>query len=375
MSDQGWIEGSAEMMRSWSEAQRTMWEAWMGMARGSAAKAPTFADISAEWQKLANQSLQAWSAATDPVARSTAEQFIAAQGVMLRFMDFAARAWETAAPKIKSGADWQEALNESMQQLREGWVGLPAQAAAINQDMQSLWELYMQQWRAFGQPWETIWNRAPGLMGRAAAGDSAALFELSDAYQQAYQQTIGKLAASPNLGMARESVSRLQEGFDAFVSWNLASTEYQAVLGEIWEAAFRQYGEDLAALAEKGEKITELRELVLLWTRGAERIFLEAFRGERYTLAQGKLLNATMQYRSKQRRILEDYLEAFDLPTRSEIDEAHRRIYELRKEVKALKKQLAGLESKLTAPAHTAPAVKPAAAPSRKSTRAKKEAG
>ena len=82
-------------------------------------------------------------------------------------------------------------------------------------------------------------------------------------YQQAYQQTIGKLAASPNLGMARESVARLQEGFDAFVSWNLASTEYQAVLGEIWEAAFRQFGEDLAALAEKGEKITEVRELVL----------------------------------------------------------------------------------------------------------------
>jgi class III poly(R)-hydroxyalkanoic acid synthase PhaE subunit len=365
MGDKIWSEQSAEMMRSWSEAQRAMYEAWMDMAGGSAQKAPSFNDIVNEWQKLTNQSLQAWSAAVDPMARSTAEQVIASQGVMLRFIDFAARAWETAAPKIKGGADWQEAMMEAIERLRENWVGLPGQAVAIGQDMESLWQLYMDQWRVFGQPWETMWNRAPGLVGRAAAGESMALFELSDAYQQAYQQTIGKLAASPNLGIARESVSRLQEAFDAFVVWNTATLEYQAVISEIWDAAFKHFGEDLAEMAEKGEKIESVRDLVMLWTRGAEGIFLEAFRGERYTLAQGKLLNASMEFKIKQRRFLEDMLETFDLPTRSEIDEAHRRVYELRKEVKALKKQVAELGSKLEAQTTAEPAKK-------KPTRAKK---
>ncbi|MFN2198382.1 MAG: class III poly(R)-hydroxyalkanoic acid synthase subunit PhaE [Anaerolineales bacterium] len=343
MSDKSWGELNAEMLRSWSEAQRTLWEAWMDTARNANQPGQSFADIADEWQKLVSQSLQAWSDATDPIARSTAEQFIASQGVMLRFIDFAARAWETAAPQINAGADWQQALSESMEQLRAGWVGLPAQAAALNQDVANLWQLYLDQWRTFGQPWENIWNRAPALWGRAVSGDSAAVFELTDAYQQAYQQTIGRLASSPNLGLARESSARMQAGFDAFVTWNLASLEYQAVMAEIWDAAFKRFGEDLAVLAEKGEKIETVRELVTLWTRGAEQVFLEAFKTERYTLAQGKLLNATMLYRIQQRRILEDYLEAFDLPTRSEIDEAHRRIYLLNKEVKALKKQVAGL--------------------------------
>jgi class III poly(R)-hydroxyalkanoic acid synthase PhaE subunit len=359
MSDKTWGEQNAEMLKAWSEAQRTMWEAWMDMARATSQQTPAFADVADEWQRLATQSLQAWSAAADPIARSTAEQFIASQGVMLRFMDFAARAWETAAPKIKAGSDWQQAFAESMEQLRAGWVGLPAQAAAINQDMTDLWQLYLDQWRTFGQPWENVWNRTPGLWGRAVAGESTAIFELTNAYQQAYQQTIGRLAASPNLGMARESSARLQKGFDSFVAWNLASLEYQAVMAEIWDAAFKKFGEDLADLAEKGEKIESVRELVMLWTRGAEQIFLEAFKTERYTLAQGKLLNASMQYRIQQRRILEDYLEAFDLPTRSEIDEAHRRIYELNKEVKALKKQVAEL-------AGAQNARKPAPAPKRR---------
>lgn len=344
MSESDWSEQASAMMRSWMDAQRALWDAWSEMALGTTRKAPSFSKITDEWQTLATQSIRAWGEAADPIARSTAEQYVAAQGVMLRFVDFAAHAWETAMPKIKSGATWQEAWSESMEQLRKRWVGLPAQAEALTQDMDALWQLYMDQWRAFGQPWSSAWSNTPGLLGRAVAGDSAAMFDLSDAYRKSYQQTLGRVAQSPNLGMARESTARMQEGFDAFVDMQLANVEYKAVMAEIWDAAFTQFGEDLATLTEREEKIDSVRELVMLWTRGAERIFLDAFRSERYTLAQGKLLNSTMQYRIAQGHILEEYLELFGLPTRGEVDEAHRRIYELRKEVKALKKQVAELK-------------------------------
>jgi class III poly(R)-hydroxyalkanoic acid synthase PhaE subunit len=84
--------------------------------------------------------------------------------------------------------------------------------------------------------------------------------------------------------------------------------------------------------------------LVSFWTRSAESVFTSAFGGERYTLAQGKLLNAQMQYRISRRRIMDKYLEACDMPTRREVDEAHRRIYELNREVKLLKKTLAEMK-------------------------------
>jgi len=50
-----------------------------------------------------------------------------------------------------------------------------------------------------------------------------------------------------------------------------------------------------------------------------------------------------MSYRLREREIVEVWLQMYDLPTRSELDEAHRRIYELRKEVKTLKRALAEL--------------------------------
>jgi class III poly(R)-hydroxyalkanoic acid synthase PhaE subunit len=349
MSDSNWSEQAAGMTQSWMDAQRSMWEAWMGLASNSSEKAPTFSDIAEEWQKLSTQSLQAWSSAADPVARNTAEQFIAAQGVALRFLNFTARAFETVAPKMKSGEDWQKAFNDAMDEFRNRWTNMPGTAAAMSGDVESMWKLYMDQWRAFGQPWESMWMRAPGLMGRAATGDSAALFELTDVYHTAYKQTLGKLATSPNLGMTREFNSRLMEGFDSFTAVNLAQAEYQAVVTEIWEAAFKRFGEDMARLVEKGEKIENVRDLVTFWTRSAENVFLDAFRTERYTMAQGKLLNTNMKYRISQRRVTEEFMEMLDMPTRSEVDESHLRVHELRKEVKALKMQMKEMQAAVAA--------------------------
>jgi class III poly(R)-hydroxyalkanoic acid synthase PhaE subunit len=153
--------------------------------------------------------------------------------------------------------------------------------------------------------------------------------------------------ASPGLGMTREFNEKFQVGFDAWISWQLATMEYQGVVGEIWEQAFKQFQEDLISLAEKGEKIESLRDFVLLWTRGAEQVFTDAFQKEKYVLAQGGMLNAAMDYRVQEREIIEVFLNLYDLPTRSELDETHRRLYELRKEVKTLKKAIAELKAGL----------------------------
>ena len=48
-------------------------------------------------------------------------------------------------------------------------------------------------------------------------------------------------------------------------------------------------------------------------------------------------MNSAMTYRVHEREIVEAFLKFSHLPSRSELDEAHRRIYELRKEVKELK--------------------------------------
>jgi polyhydroxyalkanoate synthesis regulator phasin len=48
-----------------------------------------------------------------------------------------------------------------------------------------------------------------------------------------------------------------------------------------------------------------------------------------------------MIYRLYQQQLMEVVLKMYDLPTRGEVDEIHHSIYELRKEIKSLKKAVA----------------------------------
>jgi hypothetical protein len=68
-------------------------------------------------------------------------------------------------------------------------------------------------------------------------------------------------------------------------------------------------------------------------------------------------LNSLNTYRIQQQALMDVWMKALNMPLRSEIDEVHKTIYELRKEVKSLKKTIAQYETQ--AQVTPAPAVAP----------------
>jgi polyhydroxyalkanoate synthase subunit PhaE len=336
-----WAEYAKSMTEAWTDAQKTLWKTWAESIStkpksGSTSTVPEMTDL---WSQISQQSMEAWQEGAAPIAKATTEQFFAVQETAIRFLEFSARIWEAIGPQMQAGEDWSTTLENNLEQFRKQWIQFPEVAKGTVDDINSLWSQYLQQWQRFGQPWGLAMQRTPEFFARMMTGDSTAYIGLSNLYREAYQGTFARLVASPGLGMTREFNEKFQSGFDAWVSWQLATLEYQGVLGEIWDRAFKQFQEGILSLAEKGEKIETLRDFILLWTRGAEQVFTDAFQTEGYVLAQGQMLNAAMAYRIREREIIEVFLNLYDLPTRSELDETHRRIYELRKEVKALRKE------------------------------------
>ncbi|MEJ2708328.1 MAG: class III poly(R)-hydroxyalkanoic acid synthase subunit PhaE [Anaerolineales bacterium] len=342
-----WAEYTKSISEAWVEAQKTLWETWVE-AMSSKPKSTTSTskpEIMDVWSQITQQSMMDWQESAAPIARATTEQFFAVQETAIRFLEFSVRLWEAIGPKMQAGEDWTATLEKNLEQFRKQWIQFPEIAKGSAEDINRLWNDYLQQWQRFGQPWIQAMQRAPEFYARMMTGDSTAYIGLSNLYREAYQDTFARLVTSPGLGMTREFNEKFQLGFDAWVSWQLAAMEYQGVVGELWKQAFKQFQEDLISLVEKDEKIETLRDFVLLWTRGAEQVFTNGFQTERYVLAQGKMLNAAMAYRVHEREIIEVFLNLYDLPTRSELDETHRRIYELRKEVKLLKKAIAELKA------------------------------
>lgn len=336
-----WNEQASSMMNVWTEAQKTMWDSWYGAIQNMANPgAFAGAGLFDQWQKLASQGLGNWNETAEPAARNVSRQLVASQAAIMRFLELSTRAWNVMMPKLEAGEDWQAVLNNYMEEFRKTMWN-PAQMMQSAQGMTELWQAYMQNMQAFSQPWMKSFQQTPGLMGVSMAGEGAApLIELTQLYWNAYDQTMGKVMSMPGVGFTRELEEKFAKGFAAWRKLIQAMDDYQMLIVEAWSGVYEQVLREMMDRAEQGKPVESVRDLVRLWTTAADKSFDKVFRTDTYAEAQGNFVTAFMEYRVQEQVISDELLKYSHIPTRGEVDEAHRNIYELRKEVKELKKAL-----------------------------------
>jgi class III poly(R)-hydroxyalkanoic acid synthase PhaE subunit len=332
-----WNEHTETTVKAWAEAQKQMWESWSNFGQAASTSARFYAEMAAQWQKMARQGFEAFAANSEGIVKGTGERFFESQKALMRFFEFSVNAWKALAQKTEAGEDWQKVLDNYTAQLRQQLIKGPESMFNMAQDQGKMWQEYLNQTQTFSQPWLKAWQQTPDYLGRNGTG----ALELTRLYWDTYDQTFGRLLESPSLGYSRELDDKLHKGFKAWQQYRRADFEYQLVMAEAWLKLFEQFQQELMALAQQGEKVESLEALANLWMNLADPIFLELFRSDNYIAAQNELLDATMKYRIQQRELVEQVLKFYDIPTRAEVDEAHRSIYTQKKEMKALKKSLA----------------------------------
>ena len=79
--------------------------------------------------------------------------------------------------------------------------------------------------------------------------------------------------------------------------------------------------------------------MLALWTETTNRVLLATQRSEPFLKTQAAMIRAGTELRLAQQQVAERWAESFGLPTRTEIDDVHRTLTELRRELRALKRQ------------------------------------
>jgi len=161
-------------------------------------------------------------------------------------------------------------------------------------------------------------------------------------WHQLYDTTVGPLTRMPLLGPGRELNQTLLQVFDAWVQLYPAGVAYQGVLADFHKQSLEAFLDELIALTSRGEPLTDWMQMQQIWSQTADRIFEQAMGSNEALCARGQFLNAMNRYKLRQQEVIELYLNAMNLPTRGEVDDIHHTLYELRKEVKRLKKALPG---------------------------------
>jgi class III poly(R)-hydroxyalkanoic acid synthase PhaE subunit len=206
---------------------------------------------------------------------------------------------------------------------------------ATREDMSELLTLY-EQLQDLGLRWLQSLSQSPS----ALRGDSSELSRITDVYWDGYERTLGRVVNAPGLGYTRRLSEKLLEGFDAWLELVRAGFEYQVLVAGAWARVPERFMSELISLPDEGRPIESLQQLLYAWLEVGDRVFLEEFRSDEYLQAQSGLLSKAMSYRLRERDIVEDFLRLNHLPTQTEVDEIHRTVYELRKELRAVKKRL-----------------------------------
>ncbi|PJK08624.1 class III poly(R)-hydroxyalkanoic acid synthase subunit PhaE [Lysobacteraceae bacterium NML95-0200] len=155
----------------------------------------------------------------------------------------------------------------------------------------------------------------------------------------------------PTMGLAREHQERLQKLARAHLDYQDKVAAYNATLMQSAQKAYENFEKKLTEHEAPGAEITSARALFDVWIDAAEDAFAQMALSRDYREVYGQMVNAQMQLRQDMQKEVENATALLGIPTRTEIEAAHRKIAELERVVRRLTRG----ETAQASPAEVAP--------------------
>jgi len=242
---------------------------------------------------------------------------------------------EQASQMFKFWSEGQKAWLESLARPAAGVVN-PVAQGALGADALRQWHAA---WKASIEQWATLLQQGSRL---AFAPDN--LRKIVDPAEW----------AKPAPGSFDFGIEHLIEGPTFATLWDLDrkllklqqlgmqraedSAAYHAVIFAAWKEAAERFGRQFGD-RDRGP-VGSYRELVDRWIETANATLLEVHRSPRFLEAQRRVTRSATDYRLAEREIAEAYCEMHHVPTRTEMDEVQRTVYQLRRDLRALLRRL-----------------------------------
>ncbi|MGX7709164.1 poly(R)-hydroxyalkanoic acid synthase subunit PhaE [Methylobacterium sp. Gmos1] len=196
------------------------------------------------------------------------------------------------------------------------------------------------------------WNSASALSqtltaamrGEAGASDTPAGAVLARLFDpQAwlggageFDAALGRMAEGPQLADLRQSEQRFGTLYTAWIALQRARARHRAVMLDAWTKAAGTFAREANARADRGESFASAREMMQGWVETANAVLLEVQRSDAFLAAQRDILKASTDLKLAQQDMAALMSGFYGQPTRAEVDEVHKSLTELRREIRAL---------------------------------------
>jgi hypothetical protein len=125
-----------------------------------------------------------------------------------------------------------------------------------------------------------------------------------------------------------------------WLAYTAALERYRAVMGAAWLAAFKRFAEGMAQDSEPGDPLPAWEAIQARWQEAAGAELAAAQRAEDFLAAQRDLIRARLDCSALLRGRIERIAGILGLPTRTELDDLHQTVHDLKRELRALRARL-----------------------------------
>jgi hypothetical protein len=150
---------------------------------------------------------------------------------------------------------------------------------------------------------------------------------------------LGRMAQGPRFADLWEAERRYAGVLQAWLNLRRRGLEHNAVVLEAWLQAGRRFTEQLAGRTGADAKALDAKAALALWTETANQKLLETQRSEKFLQTQAEMIRATTALRMAQQELVEHFGKQYGFPTRTELDDVHRTVTELRRELRAMRRE------------------------------------
>ena len=245
---------------------------------------------------------------------------------------------DQAGDLYKQWADQQQALFRSMSLgiAPPGPPGAltantPSGASEGMRQAQALWQSSMEQW-------VTLAQQAQPQSGLTAESLKT-LFDPSQWAQAGLgplDAAIEHLVEGPSYATLWTLDRKILKAQKLRGEWAKDLAAFQLLMHGAWSEAVKRFLQEINDT--QGTPITTWRELIDVWIKTANETLLATHRTPEFLEVQRRLTRSGAECRLQEREIAEAFCEMQQTPTRTEMDEVQREVYELRRRLRALER-------------------------------------
>jgi polyhydroxyalkanoate synthase subunit PhaE len=196
-----------------------------------------------------------------------------------------------------------------------------------------LWQSFAESSKQIAEAWSG--SMAPFMLTRLLEhpGGFAAGNEMSEA--------IEKIAQGPRLADVWDIDRKMALVFGAWMDMRQKLASYNTVTAAPWSDATKRFMEAMSAATGNGNKPPpEWRDAFAQWSEISNEELIRNQRSDGFLRAQKELLQSGLKLRSRKDDVAEAAAAMFGMPGRKDFDEVTRQLTELRREVRALSRQV-----------------------------------